>query len=157
MKIAEALSIIKQLEGELQRLVKQRKTLSPKSKDEKFYDGLTREQILVEEIKDKEQLIEKFETLTKEIKRVQLEIISLKNKVNIKNIETGIDLKLITMKALSAELTRLNDLEDGGIFGYSFKKDTRAIFDIPKRIKDLESEKNTLDKEIQYINWTTEI
>ena len=162
MKISEKLSCIKQQEGELLRLYDLRDSVVKKP----FQDNLIKTEGLtdsdVEEkrkqfLKNKKERIQKIDS---KIDTLKISLIAGKNVLNTKNIELGLDIKLIEMKYLRLELSKLMKMIKSEI-SWSSKLDVDVdVIDalgLNERIHDLEKRKVKLDSEIQITNWTTEL
>lgn len=162
MKISEKLSCIKQQEGELLRLYDLRDSIVKKP----FQDNLIKTEGLtdsdVEEkrkqfLKNKKERIQKIDS---KIDTLKISLIAGKNVLNTKNIELGLDIKLIEMKYLRLELSKLMKMikaERSWSSKLDVDVDVIDALGLNERIHDLEKRKVKLDSEIQIANWTTEL
>jgi len=101
---------------------------------------------------------EKFSKATNEIEKLKKEIVEAKNKINKKNVESNIDLKLAEMKYLRLELSKLMNLIKKSSYAENLIDiDAWEELGLANRIKELEAKKSKLDAEIQSINWSTDI
>ena len=155
MKISEKLSEIKRKEGELQRLISSREQIV----DESFRESTTvtadmsAEQIDTLKRKFKEDKTNRFEECTRQINSMVSEILTAKNQINKKNLANGIDSKLLEIKYIRLELSRLMKFIGKRDYLSNSSKDS---LDYNNMIKQLEDRKSKLDSEIQFINWNTE-
>ena len=153
MKISEKLSEIKRKEGELSRLVTFRTNLTKESFRESYAirEGITAEELT--KAKESFEIINttKFLELTSKIEALQKDIIESKNSINQRNITNGVDKKLLEIKYLRLELSRIMELTKNlEYYSKSIKIDYNDI------IIKLEDRKSKLDAEVQFLNWTTE-
>lgn len=162
MKISEKLSELKRKEGELMRLYSLRDAVIKKGFKEAVM--LTGEEKADElEVKKADYLGKKrsrIEELNLKIEALKQEIIDGRNIVNQKNIEGGIDLKLVEMKFLRLELSKLMNAIKKDRYAYSVMEIDIDIWEelgIDQRIKELENKKAKLDAEIQSWNWNTKL
>lgn len=151
MKISEKLSEIKRKEGELSRLVEARKNIFKKE-----FSGF-REANKEDFKKEKDFFInnkkDEFEKLTEKINELTNNIISDKNKINNLNIKAGIDKKILEIKYIRIELSRIMKL----LSEYSYDPEVGSFLKIEDYIKKLENDKSRIDAEIQHFNWSTEL
>lgn len=153
MKVAEKLSIIKQKEGELNRLLQRRESIIDKT------FPLPKEHASLEEYnKDYEEFLknkkESFVELNNKIDLLTEEITHEKNIINKHNIEYGIDKKLSDIKQVRIELSLLMKIIKSKSVFNSVDIDVIDYLQIPERITELERVKNKLDAEIQFHNWS---
>ena len=161
IKLSEALSSIKQMEGELMRLW-ERRDLIIKSENEYIQrnNTLLPEDVEVAQKKFLKEKAEKVVFLDAEINALISKIIELKVKVNRKNVEVDLDVKLQSIKYHRIELSKLMNIIRRGRHRYSdegLDPSTREVLDMDGRIKMLEKKKAALDAEIQSVNWSTKI
>ena len=160
MKISEKLSEIKQKEGQLMRLYSLRDTFVKQSFKE---EAIITEKDSSKELEKKRRKFiknkaEKFSKATNEIEKLKKEIVEAKNKINKKNVESNIDLKLAEMKYLRLELSKLMNLIKKSSYAENLIDiDAWEELGLANRIKELEAKKSKLDAEIQSINWSTDI
>lgn len=160
MKISEKLSEIKQKEGHLMRLYSFRDTIVKQSfKEEAIItekdSSKELEKRQTEFIKNK---AEKFAKATSDIEKLKKEIVEAKNKINKKNVESNIDLKLAEMKYLRLELSKLMNLIKKSSYSENLiDMGAWEELGLANRIKELEAKKSKLDAEIQSINWSIEV
>jgi len=159
MKISEKLAEIKRREGELARLLELRDSVAK----ETFHESeiITKEMSKLEIQEARKQLLsdkkKKVDETTLKIDALTKEIIDSKNKINKKNVDAGIDRKIMEIKYIRIELSRIMAL----LKTYSFRSDLNAgIYEgleLEKRIKELEDRKSKIDAEIQFANWNKEV
>jgi hypothetical protein len=160
MKISEKLSEIKQKEGQLIRLYNLRDTFAKQSFKEEVR---VRETDTSKELERKQtefirKKAEKFAKVTEDIELLKKEIIEVKNAINKKNVENGVDKKLAEMKYLRLELSKLMGLIKKDSYLDKFIDiDLWEELGLADRIKELETKKSKLDAEIQKVNWSTDI
>ena len=151
MKISEKLSEIKRKEGELSRLVETRKNIFKKE-----FSGF-REANKEDFKKEKDFFMnnkkEEFIKLSDKIYQLTEDIISDKNKINNLNIKAGIDKKILEIKYIRIELSRIMKL----LSEYSYDPEVGSFLSIEENIKQLENDKSRIDAEIQHFNWSTEL
>lgn len=160
MKISEKLSEIKQKEGQLMRLYGFRDTIVKQSFKEEAI--ITEKDSSKELEKRQKEFIknkaEKFAKATSDIEKLKKEIVEAKNKINKKNVESNVDLKLAEMKYLRLELSKLMNLIKKSSYSENLiDMDAWEGLGLANRIKELEAKKSKLDEEIQSINWSTEV
>ena len=160
MRISEKLSDIKQKEGQLMRLYSLRDSVIQKEFQDAILNSDKRDVAEVEK-REKEFIDSKkvrVAELTKDIDELKSQLIEIKNKINQKNVELGLDKKLIQMKYIRLELSKLMNLTKKDVWSRSstIDVDIYETLGISDRIKELEAKKAKLDTEIQKINWTTE-
>lgn len=161
MKISEQLSIIRQKEAELLRSYDHREALIQQT----LSDNVLRKEDLTDteiETKQKEFLSkkkEKIQDIESKMDELKEEIIASKNAINKSNVERGLDKKLIEMKYIRLELSKLMNLikKDRYSMSRSIGIDTVEELGINERIRNLEIKKNKLDAEINFKNWNTEL
>mgnify|MGYP001576438805 CR=1 FL=1 len=101
---------------------------------------------------------EKFAKATSDIEKLKKEIVEAKNKINKKNVESNVDLKLAEMKYLRLELSKLMNLIKKSSYSENLiDMDAWEELGLANRIKELEAKKSKLDAEIQSINWSIEV
>ena len=160
MKISEKLSEIKQKEGQLMRLYSLRDTFVKQSFKE---EAIITEKDSSKELEKKQKEFikkkaEKFAKATNDIEKLKKEIVEAKNKINKKNVESNVDLKLAEMKYLRLELSKLMNLIKKSSYSENLIDiDAWEELGLADRIKELEAKKSKLDAEIQSINWSTEL
>ena len=160
MKISEKLSEIKQKEGQLMRLYSLRDTFVKQSFKEEAI--ITEKDSSKELEKKQEEFIkkkaEKFAKATNDIEKLKTEIVEAKNKINKKNVESNVDLKLAEMKYLRLELSKLMNLIKKSSYSENLIDiDAWEELGLADRIKELEAKKSKLDAEIQSVNWSIEV
>jgi hypothetical protein len=160
MKLAEKISELKQKEGELMRIYELRDSVAKQS----FRDTLlTLEKSSHKKIEEKQkEFLEKkkqrIKDLTVQIQRLKEHIIQGRNNLNKKNVTIGVDKKLIEMKFLRLELSKLMNLIKKS--SYSLEGIDLDIWDklgINEQINELEQSKRRLDAEIQTVNWSNDL
>lgn len=161
MKLSEKLSEIKQDEGNLNRLYSYRESVVK----QEFREAMVRElepdvrQAQVDKFREEKKA--KVDKTTAEIDALREKLVISKNLVNRRNLDVGLDKMLIEVKYLRLELARLMNLvkTDRYSFGRAFGIDVEAYdtLGIADRIKKLEHERNKLDAQIQFINWSKEL
>ncbi len=163
MKISEKLSEIKQKEGELHRLYDLRESLVSQN-FERTLRG--KEDMTSEEIEKKYQeyndfKVKKIEEVNNKIQDILDIVMEGKNAINRKNIELGVDKKLLKMKYIRIELSKLMRMLKNDTI-YNFRASSISLDDpcntlISEKIKVYEGKKAKLDSEIQSLNWQTEL
>ena len=146
MKISQKLSEIRQKEGELMRLYDLRESIIKKDFSSHLIktDDLTEKQL---EEKRKEFFESKkirIKVLDSKIDNLKNYLITSKNNINERNIELGIDKKLIEMKYLRLELSKLMKLvknERSWTNDVQLDVDVFEELGLSERISDLESRK----------------
>lgn len=161
MKLSEKLSEIKQDESALNRLYSYRESVVKQDIREAMFRD---EEPEVRQAQIQKLTLEKkakVDATSLEIDVLREKLVVAKNIVNKRNLELGLDKMLIEMKYLRLELSRLMNLvkSDRYSIGRSFGIDITAYDElgIANRIKHLEHEKNKLDAQIQFINWSNDI
>ena len=160
MKTSEKLSEIKQKEGQLMRLYSLRDTFVKQSFKE---EAIITEKDSSKELEKKQKEFikkkaEKFAKTTNDIEKLKKEIVESKNKINKKNVESNVDLKLAEMKYLRLELSKLMNLIKKSSYSENLIDiDAWEELGLANRIKELEAKKSKLDAEIQSVNWSTEV
>jgi len=161
MKISEKLTELKQKEGQLMRLFNLRDEVLTKQFAKIFIktEDMTKEEFKEEEKLFLEEKKQKYERITKEIKKLIEEIVEGKNQLNKKNVELNIDKKLAELKFIRLELSKIMGVIKKDRFGLSGSLDIDVFeqLGLPDRIKELEARKAKLDNTIQQINWLTEL
>ena len=163
MKLSEKLAELKQMEGELMRTYSLRDSITKQT----FKDTtLSMAQEMKKEVLEKEQnkFIEskrkRVDQLNKSIEDLKAKIIDGRNQINKKNVANGMDRKLIEMKFLRLELSKLMALIKGDSYlsrGLSINIDVWEELGISARISELEKKKSKLDAEIQHSNWSQDL
>ncbi len=163
MKISEKLAELKQMEGELMRKYGLRDSIAKQTfKDTMVMDisEMKKKDIEAEQKKFIEAKKGKVNKLTESIEELQKKIIGGRNQVNKKNIKSGLDMKLIEMKFLRLELSKLMGLikkDDFMSRGLNIDIDVWEELGISDRISLLEKRKSKLDAEIQHSNWSNDL
>ncbi len=161
MKLSEALAETTRIEGELMRTMELRDAVVREEHSQLKYGCKDLDPAVFAELTS--QFISKKTTrvneLDADIKILIGNLLNLKNSINRRNVEVGIDLKLQKMKYLRIQLSRLMALlKSGSRFSDNgLSDDLRAALNINNKIKELEREKSKLDSEIQQLNWTTSL
>lgn len=159
MKVSEKLAIIRIQEGELTRLYELRDSIAKQSFKE---TAIRTEKETTKEVeKRQKEFLEnkksKVAECDKRTRQLTKDIVEVKNLINRKNVETGIDKKLAEIKYLRIELSKLMNLIKRGRIFDSFDSDVFEELGLAVKIKELEEQKQKLDNEIQKSNWSTEI
>jgi hypothetical protein len=162
MKLAETLSIIKQKEGELTRLLDKRDSVVREEDDRLRYGAkdmsIEEYNRLQLEFNDKKSF--RFLEISNQIEVLTKEIVKMKIAVNQKNVVCGIDRYLQDIKYIRIELSRIMKYVAASRGGYrdsTIDDGLREKLGIDDYIKHLESKKATLDAKIQALNWQTEL
>lgn len=160
MKASQFLAEIKQIEGELLRSIAIRDEVIQHELSLKNWETEKRTAKELEKIEKEflENKKKRFAETTKKIDGLKKRLIDMKAEVNKKNIELGLDKKLLEIKYLRIELSKLmqNITPDRYSMLSRSKKDFEdlGLFDL---IKELEQKKLKLDSEVQNVNFRTEI
>ncbi|MBI1935464.1 hypothetical protein HYS31_03405 [Candidatus Woesearchaeota archaeon] len=159
MKISEKLAITRRLEGELTRLYDLRESIAKQSFKE---SAIRTEKDTAKEIeKRQKEFLEskksKVEDIDKRIKQLTKDIVEGKNQLNKKNVEIGIDRKLVEIKYLRIELSKLMRLAKVSSYSDSLDSDVFEELGISAKIKEFEEKKQKIDSEIQKANWSIEL
>lgn len=163
MKVSEKLAELKQMEGELIRKYSLRDSIAKHTFTETLLQqakDMDKAAIEAEHTKFIEDKKNKVNELTASIEKLQTKIIDGRNQVNKKNIESGLDKKLIQMKFLRLELSKLMALikKEGFMArGLDINIDIWDELGISDRITELETKKFKLDAEIQQANWSSDL
>lgn len=158
MKLSEKLAIIKREEGELMRLYELRDAIAKQSfKENSHFSGKeTAKEIEKRQREFFEEKKNRVEECSKKIEALKKNIIEAKNKINLINVEEGIDSKLAEVKYLRIELSKLMKLIKVGYLD-SLDVNIFETLGISSRIKELEEQKQRLDNEIQKMNWSIDV
>lgn len=162
--ISEAITTAKQKENEIFRLTQLKKSIINQEFDESKFLG-KKEEFSANEYNEKKakfilQKKAKIEQLDFKVDALVEEIIKIRNKINKKNIEEGLDKKLIQMKWLRIRLDNsMKALGQGKRRGYwdgdnYLNQELFEELGFGDKLKKLEDEKNKLDAEIQKLNNT---
>lgn len=160
MKASQFLAEIKQTEGELLRTIAIRDDIIQHELQMKNWETEKKTAKELEKIEKEflETKKKRFNETSKKINDLKKRLIDMKAIVNKKNIELGLDKKLLEIKYLRIELAKL--MEHIKTDRYSVlsrsKKDIEDL-GIQTLIKELEQKKLKLDSEVQNINFRTEL
>jgi len=161
MKISEKLSDLKRSESELQRLYTQREGVARLSFKSTILnlDKLSDEEINAKKKVFYDDQIKKIKEIETNIESLKQSIIDGRNDVNKKNIELGVDKKLIEFKHIKIELSKLMSLVKSNHMFSSYEVDINIFEELKvnDKIKALEKRKAKIDSEIQQINWNTDL
>lgn len=155
-KISETLTEIKQVESELLRKINIRdeiikREFKLKSWEEEKKKPAELEKLEKNFVKDKKNRIGQ---ITVEINKLKNDLIEKKSIVNKKNIELGIDKKILAVKWARIELAQLMKFLKKEDYGFSSTKieelEETGVMDL---IKELETKKHKIDSEIQNVNF----
>jgi len=155
MKLSEALAESKRIEGEMMRLMAQRDSVV--QQEFNLPDGTdvaVAAKLRADFVHHK---AEKMIELTGQIKYLMVNLIDYKVRLNKRNVELGIDVKLQQMKLLRLELSKLMGMLKGKRYHDALSQDTIEALDLNNRIKELERDKGKLDAEIQSLNWSNDL
>lgn len=161
MRISEKLSILKQKDGKMNRLYALRQTVLTKNFESTIInkENITEAELKIKREEFNKTKLERYKKINEEIKELKEEIITSRNLLNKKNVEGGIDEKLIRIKYLRIELSKL--MSDLKREKYSFEDnidlDDYERLDLGKEISELEGEKAKLDADIQKFNFENEV
>ena len=159
MKVSEILMHIKQTESDLLRNIEVRNEIANKEINFKQWE-LEKKKPAELEKAEKEFVKErkkKLADITKDIDKLKVRLINLKNEVNKKNVELGLDKKILEIKWLRIELAALMKIIKTEGFLRSKDKDHLNELGIMDLIKKMEAKKIELDSYIQNINFKTEL
>jgi len=157
MKLSEQLSVIRQKESELNRLYDSREAIVKIQFRERTVNDKSFDEVENQKKEHFEKKKSRMEELSGKIDELKEEIRHSKNQINAKNIEIGLDKKLISLKYVRLELARLMKLAKGDRYQGDIDFDEKEQLGIFSRVKKLESQKTKLDSEIQQLNWSTEL
>jgi hypothetical protein len=158
MKLTEVLGELKKFDGELNKLYgKRQKILTMKRIT--HTDKMTLQEIKDEEAKMSTERKEKFILVEKEIERMKERIIENKLLLMKKNQELGLNEKIINVKMIRIELSKLMELVTNKSYIFSDELVDSIVdeLNLNERITELEDEKRKLDAEIQAINWSNSV
>jgi hypothetical protein len=158
MKLTEVLGELKKFDGELNKLYgKRQKILTAKKIT--HTDKMTLQEIKDEESKMSTERKEKFILVEKEIERMKERIIENKLLLMQKNQELGLNEKIINLKMIRIELSKLMELVTNKSYIFSDELADSIVEELGlnERITELEDEKRKLDAEIQAINWSNSV
>jgi hypothetical protein len=154
MKLNEVLGELKKLDGDLNKLYSKReRTL--KSNPVTHVDKMTLQEIKDAEAKFSAERAKKYIEIDAEIERIKQRIIDHKVLLMARNHELGLNEKIIKLKMIRIELSKLMGLVDTDRYFLSTSALDTVVDDlkINDKIKNLEAEKRKIDAEIQAINW----
>jgi hypothetical protein len=158
MKLTEVLGELKKFDGELNKLYgKRQKILTMKRIT--HTDKMTLQEIKDEETKMSTERKGKFILVEKEIERMKERIIENKLILMKKNEELGLNEKIIKIKMIRIELSKLMELVTNKSYIFSDELVDSIVdeLELNERITELEDEKRKLDAEIQAINWNSSV
>jgi hypothetical protein len=158
MKLTEVLGELKKFDGELNKLYGKRQKILT-AKRIMHTDKMTLQEIKDEEAKISTERKEKFLAVETEIEKVKTEIIGNKLLLMKKNEELGLNEKIINLKMIRIELSKLMELITNKSYIFSDETSDSIIEELKlnERVKELEDEKRKLDAEIQATNWNNSI
>ena len=158
MKLTEVLGELKKFDGELNKLYGKRQKILT-AKRIMHTDKMTLQEIKDEEAKISTERKEKFLAVETEIEKVKTEIIGNKLLLMKKNEELGLNEKIINLKMIRIELSKLMELITNKSYIFSDETSDSIIEELKlnERVKELEDEKRKLDAEIQTTNWNNSI
>ena len=157
MKMSNILAHIKQTESDLLRNIETRNEIIKKEFKIKTWEI---EKLKPAEINKKEttfikEKIKKIVDITKDINKLKSRLMQLKSEVNKKNVELGLDKKILELKWMRIELASLMKIvkKDYGSPDTDHLKEI-GLMDL---IKSLEANKIKIDSELQNANFRTEL
>jgi hypothetical protein len=154
MKLTEVLGELKKLDGDLNKLYVKRERIL-KSNPVTHVDKMTLQELKDAEAGFAKERAEKYKQVDAEIETMKVRIISYKVLLMQRNQELGLNEKIIGLKMVRIELSKLMSLieSDRWFLSSSALDSTVDDLKINEKIRDLEAEKRKLDAEIQMINW----
>jgi hypothetical protein len=155
MKMNEWLGELKKFDNELNKLYEKRKKIVAQ-RISLHIDKMTLIEIKEAEKKFAEDKLSKFLQIESDIASMRQEIILRKVKLMKRNQDLGLNDKIIRLKMIRIELSKLMELNKSESY-FETPESTLEDLNISNRIKLLENDKRALDAEIQAINWTSEI
>jgi chromosome segregation ATPase len=157
MKLNEALGELKRLDGELNKLYDKRAKIVA-SKPTLYVDKMT-----LDEIKKVEDSFEferkgKFEEIQEKLGELTARLRYLKTKIMDVNSTYQLNDKIIRLKQIRIELSKLMEMAKGDRFyGLSNQDTVIEGLEIYKEIERLENDKRKIDAELQYANWQLDV
>jgi hypothetical protein len=155
VRLTEVLGELKRYDGELNKLYSKRKKLLSSSLS-LHTDKMSLQEIKEAEVTFSKERKVKFIALEAEIESVKNKVIENKLLLMKKNEELGLNEKIIKLKMIRIELSKLMELSDTNDYFSSRVSETATEeLKLADKIKALEDEKRKLDTEIQGINWSS--
>jgi hypothetical protein len=157
MKLNELMAELKRMDGELNKLY-ERRSKSVAGKATLYVDKMTLEEIKRAEADFGNEQSVTFQKIDLEIKELSEKIIWYKTKQMEFNVRYGLNDKIIRLKMIRIELSKLMELVKGERYIYDRGSDkTVERLCIYAKIDALEDEKRKLDAELQYSNWQIDV
>ena len=157
MKLNELMAELKRLDGELNKLF-ERRAKSVAGKPTMYVDKMTLDEIKKAEADFGNEQISAFQKVDAEVKEVIDKIIWYKSKQMEINVKYGLNDKIIRLKMIRIELSKLMELVKGDRYMYDRVGDKAAErLGVYGKIDALEIEKRKLDAELQYANWQIDV
>jgi hypothetical protein len=155
VRLTEVLGELKRYDGELNKLYSKRKKLLSSSLS-LHTDKMSLQEIKEAEVTFSKERKDKFVALEADIEATKNKIIENKLLLMKKNEELGLNEKIIKLKMIRIELSKLMELSDTNDYFSSRVSETATEeLKLADKIKALEDEKRKLDTEIQGINWSS--
>jgi hypothetical protein len=154
MKLNEILGELKKLDGDLNKLYSKRERVL-KSNSMTHVDKMTLQELKDAESNFAKERAEKYRQIDAEIEHIKERIVDNKVLLMQRNQELGLNEKIIKLKMIRIELSKLMSLIDTDMYFMSASTLDSTVDElkINDKIKSLEAEKRLLDAEIQSINW----